>query len=97
MQKPGFWQFLAAYMIDFLLLGLVGLVVGYLVMWILMLYIITLSSGGDWAFVGGCITFMIVVLLYFSILESLFGKTLGKKLMGLQVVQTVPQKQEETK
>ena len=34
---------------------------------------------------------------YYSVLESLFGKTLGKKFMGLQVVQNVPQKQEETK
>lgn len=91
MKKPGFWRLLAAYIIDFLLLGLVGLMVGYLVMWILVLYIITLSSGGDWAFVGGCITFIIGVLLYFSILESFFGKTLGKKLMGIQVIQ------EETK
>ncbi len=37
-------------------------------------------------------------LLYFPICEHFFGKTLGKKLMGLQVVQAAPQKQkEETK
>ena len=35
---------------------------------------------------------------YFSVCESIFGKTLGKKLMGLQVVQAMQQKQkEETK
>ena len=37
------------------------------------------------------LTPFIVFAFYFIILESLSGKTLGKKLMGLQVVQTVPQ------
>ncbi len=37
-------------------------------------------------------------LLYFPICEHFFGKTLGKKLMGLTIVQVTPQKQkEETK
>ncbi len=97
MNKPSFWRLLGAYGIDFLLLSIVGSIVGYLMMWILVFYIITLSSGGDWAVVGGIITFIGAVLLYFSICEHCWGKTLGKKLMGLQVVQTVPQKQEETK
>ena len=34
---------------------------------------------------------------YFSILESLFGKSLGKKLMGLQVVQATPATKENNK
>lgn len=36
-----------------------------------------------------------IVSLYFVVLEGCFGKTLGKKLMGLQVVQDMPQKQKE--
>lgn len=54
-----------------------------------------LSQGADpeigllvmWeVFLGG----MIIFVVYFSILEGLFGKTLGKKLMGLTVVQAAP-------
>lgn len=97
MQKPSFWRLFGAYLVDFLLFGLVGSIVGYLMMWILVLYIITLSSGGDWAVVGGIIAFIGAVLLYFPICEHFWGKTLGKKLMGLQVVQAAPQKQEELK
>jgi len=52
-------------------------------------------------FFAVCICFpfgIILSYLYFSISEGIFGKTLGKKLMGLQVVQVTPQKQkEETK
>ncbi len=52
-------------------------------------------SGFDWCVVAG---FLSVIVLYFPICESCWGKTLGKKLMGLQVVQATPQKQkEETK
>ncbi|MBP5616360.1 MAG: RDD family protein [Elusimicrobiaceae bacterium] len=34
-----------------------------------------------------------IVMIYFPCCELCFGKTLGKKLMGLQIVQDVPQKQ----
>ena len=48
--------------------------------------------------VGIVLLFLSMIVLYFPICESIFGKTLGKKLMGLQVVQAAPQKQkEETK
>jgi len=99
MQKPSFWRLLGAYGIDFLLCSMIGIMLEYLVMWVLALgYIIMLRSGGDWIIVVGFITFISAILLYFSICENIFGKTLGKKLMGLQVVQAAPQKQkEETK
>lgn len=59
-----------------------------------------LSQGADpeigllvmWeVFLGG----MIIFVVYFSILEHLFGKTLGKKLMGLQVVQVASAKKDK--
>lgn len=49
-------------------------------------------------FLSGWVLGPILILIYFSVLESMFGASLGKKLMGLQVVQAAPQKQkEETK
>lgn len=43
----------------------------------------------DWSVVAG---FLSMIVLYFPICESRWGKTLGKKLMGLQVVQEIPAK-----
>ena len=60
MEKPGFWRLFGAYSIDFVLLGLVGSLLGYLVAWVLVFYIIMLHSGGDWAVIGGVITFIAV-------------------------------------
>jgi len=34
-----------------------------------------------------CITFFVIMAVYFVVLEGLFGTTLGKRLMGLRVVQ----------
>jgi uncharacterized RDD family membrane protein YckC len=34
-----------------------------------------------------CISFLIVIVAYFVLLEGLFGATIGKRLLGLQVVQ----------
>ena len=34
-----------------------------------------------------CIAFLVIIAIYFIVLESLFGATLGKYLLGLRVVQ----------
>ncbi|MBR2081674.1 MAG: RDD family protein [Elusimicrobiaceae bacterium] len=91
MKSPGFWRLLGAYIVDFLFISVIGVVLEYLVMWVLALgYIVMLRSGGNWIIVVGVGTFISSVLLYFSICESVWGKTLGKRLMGMQVVQQDP-------
>jgi uncharacterized RDD family membrane protein YckC len=35
-----------------------------------------------------CITFLIAIVLYFVLLEAYFGATLGKRLVGIQVIGT---------
>lgn len=103
-----FWKVFAAYGIDFGLFVLIGVL-----MYFYMKYnLINHLSAADLAYgkIGMEVSLKLMALMswisnglvvgtlfYFSVLESCFGKTLGKKLMGLQVVQEVPQKQQETK
>jgi len=39
-----------------------------------------------------CLTFLAVMVLYFILLEGIFGATIGKKLTGIKVVQANGQK-----
>lgn len=94
--SPSLWRLLGAYGVDLVLLvpaeamGLVIFLLGGFI-------VNALFFGGSeneeiWKIaIGGIIALVSAVVLYFSILESCFGKTLGKKLMGLQVVQNKPQ------
>ena len=89
-------RFFVAYGVDLLLLLL--LLAAYYILYGFLLSMSLLAGKGIFsAFFSLFLIPPAIVSLYFVVLEGCFGKTLGKKLMGLQVVQDVPQKQEETK
>jgi uncharacterized RDD family membrane protein YckC len=73
----GFWRRLGAFLIDMLILGTVGVVLGWL-------FHDRLAALGQW---GRAVGFF-VALAYFGIMESRSGKggSLGKRVLGLQVV-----------
>ncbi len=73
----GFWRRLIAFLIDGLLLGLVGLIIG------IFLFDFLAQLGGWGRLVGFCIA-----LGYFGLLNSFIGKgqTLGKRIMKIEVV-----------
>lgn len=90
--SPAGLRCLGAYAIDFVLLKLLGW--GFYVTRIYFLKSLLsqvdpverkMIEVGVWLESG--LVILVLFLLYFSILEHFFGKTLGKKLMGLQVVQ----------
>jgi len=83
----GLWRRFAAVIIDFIILSLVFFPVTRLIKggWIM--------SASDHAWGYGwfitdplCLTFLIVIFLYFALLEGLFAATFGKKLLGMRVV-----------
>lgn len=72
-----FWKRLLAFLIDSLLLGVVGFLLG-------LIFFDTLAKLGGWGRLVG----FIIALLYFGILNSSIGKgqTLGKHLTHLKVI-----------
>lgn len=96
MKKPTFWKLCGAYLVDVVLCqvvgffagglagGIVGFILGATGMYtpehILLFTVVTGLAGG----IAGLICFV----FYFAACEARWGKTLGKKLTGLQVVQT---------
>jgi len=76
-QFAGFWRRLVAFVIDCILIGIVGFAIG-------MLFFDFLAELGVW---GRLLGFMIA-LMYFGTLNSEFGKgqTLGKRLLNIKVV-----------
>lgn len=75
----GFWRRLAAFLIDVLLLYLVGYATGF------FLFRFYMSLG-----LAGLLVGLVIATAYFGLLNSRSGggQTLGKKLMGLRVVDT---------
>jgi uncharacterized RDD family membrane protein YckC len=73
----GFWRRLLAFILDGLLLGLVGIVLG------LLLFDPLARLGGWGRLLGFC-----VALVYFGVLNSSIarGQTIGKRIMKIQVV-----------
>lgn len=76
-QEVPFWELLVAYFIDLSFASFVG-----------VLLIAIWAESGDTGFFGLCGGVFAALLgsLYFAICESLNGKTLGKKLVGLHIV-----------
>jgi uncharacterized RDD family membrane protein YckC len=73
----GFWRRLVAFILDGLLLGLVGVILG-------LLWFDPLAQLGGWGrLLGFCVS-----LVYFGVLNSAIGggQTLGKRAMKIQVV-----------
>lgn len=73
----GFWRRIGAFMVDCLVLGLVGLTIG-------KVFFAELIALGPWGrLVGFCLA-----LLYFGLLNSQLtgGQTLGKRIAGVKVV-----------
>lgn len=88
-QRPSGKKLLKAYGIDFLLSIPASIV--YSMMGLFLQSIIIFDrrfNTLDYCImVGIVLSCLSMTVLYFAICESIFGKTLGKKLMGLQVVQ----------
>lgn len=79
-----FWRVLIAYIIDWSPL--------FVATWGLIAYFGASGAKYDNDPIAGLLGIpcgVILIWLYFVILESCFGKTLGKKLMGLHVVQKI--------
>jgi uncharacterized RDD family membrane protein YckC len=72
----GFWRRLFAFLIDSTLLGIVGIVIG----WVLFDFFVRL---GGWGLVIG----FVIALLYFALMNSnvSHGQTIGKRLMKIKV------------
>ena len=102
MQKAKFWKLCVAYLVDIILCQIVGFFAGGLAGGItgFLLAIAGLYTPDNRALfalltaLAGGLAGLVVFVLYFAICESCWQKTLGKKLMGLQVVQEVPQAQQ---
>jgi uncharacterized RDD family membrane protein YckC len=86
-QYAGLWPRLLALVVDFAMLSLVFFPVTRLVkgVW--------LMTAGDHAWGYGwfitdplCVTFLIIIFLYFVLLEGTFGATIGKSMLGLWVI-----------
>ncbi|MBC7900520.1 MAG: RDD family protein [Saprospiraceae bacterium] len=73
----GFWRRLLAFLIDCLLLGIVGFVVG-------LIFYDMLAEMGVWGRLVG----FIIALAYFGVLNSALGngQTLGKRIVNIKVV-----------
>ena len=92
-QKPSHFQFaglgrrFAALVVDFILLSMIFFPITRLVkgVWIM--------SAGDHQWGYGwfitdplCISFLVIIVLYFVLLEGLFGATIGKRISGIRVI-----------
>ena len=98
MKKPTFGKLFVAYLVDLIALQVAGFVLAFIVSFCVSFTIAFFHIAGDfrWLYsIMGLVIGLLFNLLYFAILESRFGYSLGKKLMGLQVVQNVPNKPEE--
>lgn len=75
-QLAGFWRRIAAFLIDALLLGILGQIIGW-------------SASSFWFTIGpyGRFLGLFIVLVYFTLLYSWIsnGQTLGKRLLGIAV------------
>ena len=73
----GFWRRLGALIVDLLLLGVVGWLIG-------LVLFDTLARMGDWARIIG----FVIALAYFGLLDSRLcaGRTLGNRLFDLRVI-----------
>lgn len=97
MKKATFGKLLVAYLVDYIGLQIIGFVVAFIISFCVSFAIALFKISGDfhWLFpVLGTIFGFVTNLVYFAFLESHWGYSLGKKLMGLQVVQDVPAKEE---
>lgn len=73
----GFWRRIAALLIDFIILGLVGAIIGYL-------FSSQLSGQGSWTRIIG----FLIAVAYFGCMNSKIGngQTLGKRLLKIRVI-----------
>ena len=73
----GFWRRLAAFLIDSLIVGMTGFLIG-------LLFFNKLAQLGQWGHVVG----FVIAALYFSVLNSELGngQTPGKRALGIEVV-----------
>ena len=102
MQKAGFWKLCAAYLVDGITCQIVGFVTGFIagafvggLLGAAGLYTPqTMSIFTLIVRLVGFVTGLLVFILYFAISECKFGKTIGKKLMGIAVVKDAPTKEE---
>jgi len=85
----GLWPRLAALIVDFIFLSLLFFPITRIVkgVWIMS------STDHMWEygwFVTDplCLIFLAIIVVYFILLEGIFGATIGKKIMRLQVVRT---------
>ncbi len=86
-------KLLAAYGLDFLLLipALTFCLIVGLIIQALVCFDCNPGTFYYCVFWGMTSLYFSAIILYFAMLEHFFGKTLGKKLMGLTVVQAAPQ------
>jgi len=102
MQKAGFWKLCTAYLIDGVVCQIVGFVAGFIAGAIVGAL---LGAAGLYTpqtmptfmlivRLVGWVAGLLVLILYFAFSECKFGKTIGKKLMGIAVVKDVPAKEE---
>jgi uncharacterized RDD family membrane protein YckC len=82
----GFWIRLVSYIIDAMVLAIPGMIVGFI-------FGLGMAAGGasgemvlDQAQFGGNLLGMVLGWLYYAIMESRFGATVGKLAVGLRVV-----------
>ncbi len=94
MRYAAFWRRIAAFAIDLLVVMAVAAVLALVAVGALNL-LPRAPVGMDWAVGAGLIAFgfstatacLGIILLYFPILEGRFGQTLGKRLLGIWVLQ----------
>ena len=101
MKKAKFWRLCVAYLVDIIVCQIMGFIVGGITGGIVgfvlgaaglytpdnMLLFTTLTG------LAGGLAGSVFSILYFASCEAYWGKTLGKKLMGLTVVQAAPKTQ----
>ncbi len=89
--RPSFGRLIASYFIDMIFAGIVSQFFQRFVMVVLNNF----DVSKRFVFLCGIVVGILMWVFYFAFREYKYGCTLGKKLMGLQVVQAVPQEQEK--
>ena len=95
MKKAKFWRVCVAYLVDIIICQIAGFFIGWITGFVVgfllgaaglytpdNMTLFTTITG-----LSGALAGLVFSILYFAICESRWGKTLGKKLMGLTVVQ----------